>query len=623
MKIGNIERIVEAIHPDSLRASGIHRCPFCGTEALEIRPDGEHAHCRKEDREYYARDFLGFFQALRNSGKLPTLKPNPEPHKVVRFPGEGGESRPEAKSGKKSAPAQAELLLDCAADAELFHSPDDGRYAVVPVNGRRETWSIRSRGFRDWLCRRFYERCRKAPSAQAMQDCLGVLGAKARYEGEERETFIRVGVSNGKIYIDLADSAWRVIEIDSTGWKVIDRSPLMFRRAPGMLSLPEPVRGGSAKDLRPFVNAGDDAFRLIVAWLVHAISPRGPYPVLVIEGEQGSGKSQVARMLRSLVDPATAPLRTLPRDERDLAIAANNSWLLAFDNLSGLSKDMSDALCKVATGSGFATRQLYTDAEETIFSFIRPVLLNGIDRVCSRGDLLSRSIVVTLSYIPDAKRRPEAELRTRFEAVRPRILGALLDAVSTALRRLPDTKLDRLPRMADFAKWVAAAEASLPWKAGEFMRAYAGNQFEAVATAVEFDPAAVAIREFMNDRELWKGRAKELLDALESVTDERMRKLGKWPKSAESVGRRLRRIAPLLRGIGIIVTDGKDSDGVRGRFIRLEKEAQKLSQPSQKDSTIYNNCDLPATVESLEPSRNCRNGSKPSHELSQSTLWNC
>src|SRR5208282_5769943 len=159
---------------------------------------------------------------------------------------------------------------------------------------------------------------------------------------------------------------------------------------------------------------------------------------------------------RALIDPNTAPLRAFPREDRDLFIAASNAHVLAFDNVSGLPPWISDTLCRLATGGGFAVRELYTDQDEVLFDAARPVLLTGIEDLVARPDLADRAIFLTLEPIPDEQRLSEQELRAAFEIERPRILGALLDAVVTGLRMVPTTRLERLPRMADFALWATA-----------------------------------------------------------------------------------------------------------------------------------------------------------------------
>jgi hypothetical protein len=265
---------------------------------------------------------------------------------------------------------------------------------------------------------------------------------------------------------------------------------------------------------------------LVVAWLVAALFNRGPYSLLVLSGEQGSAKSTFAAILRALIDPNVAPLRTLPRDNRDMFISANNGHVLAFDNLSGLPDAVSDTLCRLATGGGFSVRQLYSDMDETLFEAARPIILNGIDDVVTRPDLADRSLVLTLAPIPGEHRRTEKELWEQFAPVRPLILCAILDGVVRALAMLPHTKLDRLPRMADFARIASAAETAY-WSAGTFMKAFDQNREAAVEDVVEADPVAMSIRDLISGNPDWHGTATELLDLLTSRSDRRQDLAGK------------------------------------------------------------------------------------------------
>ena len=380
-----------------------------------------------------------------------------------------------------------------------------------------------------------------------------MIEAKAHFDAPEREIYVRVGGLDGRLYLDLGDETWRAVEIDVTGWRVIDNPPVRFRRAAGMQPLPMPVRGGSVDALRSFLNLKTDTdFVLAVAWALACLRDRGPYPVIGLSGEQGSAKSTFSAILRALVDPNTAPLRALPREDRDLFIAASNGHVLAFDNVSGLPAWISDTLCRLATGGGFAVRQLYPDQDEVLFDASRPVILNGIEDIVTRPDLADRAILLTLEPIPEESRRPEAELWAAFELERPRILGALLDGVVEGLRRLPETRLPRLPRMADFAVWATACENAL-WPAGTFWSAYCGNRDEAVEGVIDADPVATAVRAVMATRSVWTGTASNLLGALVEVTDERVAKSKTWPDSPRTLAGRLRRAATFLRKIGIEV----------------------------------------------------------------------
>ena len=248
--------------------------------------------------------------------------------------------------------------------------------------------------------RRFFEATGGAPSSEALQSALNVIEAKAHFDGPERIVHIRVGGLDGRLYLDLGDETWRAVEIEASGWRVIDNPPVRFRRASGMKPMPIPVGGGSVATLRSFLNVQTDAdFVLVVAWALAVLRDRGPYPVMVLSGEQGSAKSTFAAILRALLDPNTAPLRALSREDRDLFIAASNGHVLNFDNVSGLPGWISDTLCRLATGGGFAVRQLYSDQDEVLFDAARPVILNGIEEIVARPDLADRALFLTLGFL--------------------------------------------------------------------------------------------------------------------------------------------------------------------------------------------------------------------------------
>jgi hypothetical protein len=491
-------------------------------------------------------------------------------------------------------PKHADILIQIAQSAELFHTADGTGFADLEINGHRETWPIRSKGFHEWLAHRFYEATQGAPSSEALQSALNVINATAHFDAPERTVHIRVGELDGRLYLDLSDAAWRAVEIDAAGWRVIDTPPVRFRRSSGMRSLPTPEPGGSVETLRSFLNVKSEAdFVLVVAWALAVLRDRGPYPILVLSGEQGSAKSTFSKILRALLDPNTAPLRALPREDRDLFIAARNGHVLAFDNVSGLPAWLSDTLCRLATGGGFAVRRLYTDQDEVLFDAARPVILNGIEEIVTRPDLADRALFLTLEPIPEERRRPEAELQAAFEDERPRILGALLDAVAAGLKHLPKTHLEKLPRMADFALWATACETAL-WSSGTFCSAYCGNRDEAVESVIDADPIAGAVRNLMTTRTLWTGTATGLLDELAGVVGDRAVKSKTWPSSPRGLTDRLRRAATFLRKIGIEIGYGRQGSA-RTRIIKItttqpyatpEKPGAQPSAPSASSAPM-------------------------------------
>lgn len=457
---------------------------------------------------------------------------------------------PDLDEDKKT---QAQLIMELTNDMEFFHSPDDEAYVRLFINGHYENWMVRSSNFRSLLAKLFYDRHKKPPGSAALKDAMSVLEGKAVHEGDERPIFIRVAEADGAIYLDLCNESWQVVRITAQGWNVIDHSPVIFKRSKTMAALPIPQPGGNIEQLRPFVNVKDiQDFMLVVAWLLSCLRDKYPFPILTIQGEQGSSKSTTTKVIRTLVDPATQPLLSFQDNERDIAIKANNTWVLAYDNLSGLSAKISDVLCKLSTGGGFSTRKLHTDDEEMIFNAMRPMILNGIDDIAKRPDLLDRALVLNLPAIDHDDRRTEKEFWEAFYLEQPYILGALCEATAGAMAQQGHVELTELPRMVDFAEWSAAAWEGNHWDFiyGDFMGMYQGNRQLAIEQGIDSDPFAEAIIRFMEDKSEWAGTPTETLNQLSPLVDYSITYSRAWP-APNKLRDRVRRIAPALRMKGI------------------------------------------------------------------------
>ena len=319
--------------------------------------------------------------------------------------------------------------------------------------------------------------------------------------------------------------------------------------------MPAPVQGGSLDELWSFINVRESDRPLVLAWLVQSLNFSGPYPIICLYGQQGAAKSTTAKLLRLLVDPNNAPLRAESKGTRDLVIAAKGNWCLAFDNLSKVSPELSDALCRLSTGGGFATRQLYTDSNEVVFDYKRPVILNGIEEVVTRLDLLDRGIVLYLPAIPKENRRTEKEFWKAFELVHPRIMGALFDAMAVGLRNLPNTNLASLSRMADFIELAHASEPAWGSVAGQFLPAYEENQQAIQRLPLDLSPIYDPLTKFLaaQGSKTWKGSATELLRRLANLVDSSVRSRSGWPANAQTLAGQLRRLVSSLEAVGILV----------------------------------------------------------------------
>lgn len=467
-----------------------------------------------------------------------------------------GTSRPKTP-GRRSS--QGQDLVALAASALLFHTPQGEAHATFEEGGHSETWPVRSSGFRDWLAARFFHKHDgETPSRHAMEEAVTNLEGCARRRGETREVYIRVAqLGNNRIFLDLCDPLWRAVEITADGWCVTEKPPVAFVRRRDMLPLPEPERGGTVDILRTHLNPGlsDGDWRLIAGFTVDLLRPRGAHPILAISGEQGSLKTTTLTRIRAVVDPHAVAPRRPPRNDRDIAVAVRNSYVICYQNLSTIPPALADMLCAVATGGGFGVRELYSDGEEALFCGTRPILYDGIPDLADRADFVDRCVHVTLPRVEDGVFMPDEAAAAAFEKDRPKLLGAFLDAASMPLRNLPTVQLP-WPRMASFAHWVVAAEPAMwPTMDGQslFMAAYGRNRADAMNSVLDGSSVVPALLAFFRARaEPWHGSIADLYSALSAWPDH-PRSTRDWPRSPKGLGNALCRVAPALRAKGLAI----------------------------------------------------------------------
>lgn len=396
---------------------------------------------------------------------------------------------------------------------------------------------------------------------------LGVLAANAadrigkvltaKLRGTPAVEFsLRVGHADGAVVLDLGRDDGTLVVITRDGWQLTSTSPVRFTRSSGMQSLPIPVAGGSIEDLGRHINVSAADLPLAVGWLLSAFMPPAPYPLLILNGEQGSAKTTTARVLRSVVDPHDTDLRPPFKSEDQLKAMLSQSMVLAFDNLSGITPTQSDVLCRLSTGSVIGSRKLYTDGDEFTVKAQKPVLINGISDLVTRSDLASRSISLQLPRIPDGQRRTSEDVARGFAAAHPFILGALLDGVSRALRDRDCLGPMELPRMADFVLWSTAAEAAFEWQRGTIRDAFLHNQREAGRDILDNDPIAPEIIAMVTQEGNFSGTLTDLHRKLDG-------RMAPCPVRLTALGKHITRIRSVLRDVGFDLDRGRGSGGTR------------------------------------------------------------
>jgi hypothetical protein len=447
--------------------------------------------------------------------------------------------------GRSGGDSQASRLVALALSRYRLVRGEDGRLYATELDGPAIAYGLRRGTLRSRLSSAYYDTCGQTPGGTALTDALCVLEGQAERTEPEPVALRAATAPGGRLVLDLGTPDGRCVLVGPGGWQLAERSPVLFRRSALTSPLPDPARGGSLDPLWDLVNVDAAGFRLIVAWLVAALLPDMPHPILTLTGEQGTAKSTAARLAVCLVDPSPAPLRTPPTEMRSWAAAASASWVVALDNVSSIPAWFSDTLCKAVTGDGIVERALHTDDDINVLTFRRCIALTTIDAGRLAGDLAERLLPVELARIPAGQRRPDAEIAAAYDSVRPAVLGALLDLTARVLAALPGVRLAELPRMADFARVLAALDQVCGWTT---LADYTAAAAEANQAVLESSPVAEAIMDLIGRGGAWQGTPGELLDRI--TPDQRPRD---WPRNARALSGQLARLAPALRANGIAI----------------------------------------------------------------------
>lgn len=474
---------------------------------------------------------------------------------------------------KDQGPSQAQILVEIAEKRFRMLMGADGQPYAVLIDGPAVVMPLsKGGGLRTRLAKLYTDHTGgKVPTSSALSDALTVLIGRAE-ECDPEPVELRVGrLASGAIVIDLGTVEGHAVVVEPGTWRLVQRSPLLFRRSQVMRKLPIPVEPGTGTldGFRALLNVGDEGWQLVVGWLVAALIPDIPHPMVVLSGLAGAGKSDATKMLVRLIDDTHTPTRAIPKDGLDgWGITAYAHWVIGLDNLSTIPAWFSDALCRTVTGEGIEKRSLYTDMDVTALSFMRPMVANGIEMGDPAGDLAERSIPIELERIAPEARRKETDVWADFAAAHPAALGALLDLLAKVLHKLPTIKLDRLPRMADFAEVLAALDAVTGWDSLSAYERAVSSANEAVVTSDVLATAVVALAE---QHGTWAGSASQLWDQLTPRDP-----FGKpapadksWPKSPAALSGKLKRVIPALASEDVAISFERDTGHGRGRSIRI------------------------------------------------------
>ena len=484
--------------------------------------------------------------------------------------GTPGTARDDDSAAKETTQAQMLITIIESSGVKFFQSDNGDVYAAIFVNNHAEVWTLNGKNFSTWASGVFYKSTGIVLRKDTIQQAISIFEAKAKFDSPETITLhTRVAGNSVAIWYDLTNPDWQTVKVIADGWELVDNSPILFKRHGHQTAQVIPRRNGDVRKILRHINlAGYKT--LFLCWLISCFVPGIPHTMAIFHGEKGAAKTTITALTKMLIDPSALDNITMPKDFNNLILALQKHWYLPFDNVSSISTETSDALCRAISGSGIQQRKLYTDSDDIVYTFMRCLAINGINNVATRPDLLDRSILIELERIAEADRRELSEVLSAFEADRADILGGIFNTLSKAMAIYPTVKLGSLPRMADFTRWGYAIGEALGGLGQEFLDQYTHNRKVQNDEVIASDPVATLLVDFMRERESWTGRFVELFNDLYDLRDTlgKSIKFKTFPPDPTRLSKWIRGILSNLEAVGLNIEMQTKRDGCHITIVR-------------------------------------------------------
>jgi hypothetical protein len=448
-------------------------------------------------------------------------------------------------------------------DFDVFLGSDGYPYALPDDIGNLTVLRLGTKAGDAFLRERGYQRGRILKTPE-VRDASDTLIAHAELSRDIRDVWVRVAPYEDGFEIDLGDANHTRVRVTANRVEVLTSgSKTLFWRPPTQRPLPAVPEEGNIGLWRKYVNLHATEQILLETLMVYVIAhPKlstTVYVILLLLGPQGAGKSVLTRLIQALIDPSGVGLQILPRNPRDLGIAAPQAHLLCYDNSREIPELMSDNLCLTSTGGSINTRRLYTDSDQVTLQLRVAVLLNSLHPILDQPDLAQRCLPLTLQPIDARNRRSEKDLMAEFEADRPAIFRGLLDRAAAILAELPNGAPMQPERMAEFSAWLSAAERVDGAPPGVYEDQYARVLTAGMRDALLENPLAAAVMGLLEGRKdhAWSGTPAELLEVLECHVSRRMTYSPAWPRTPSALSKRLLALSGGLARQGVEIEFGR------------------------------------------------------------------
>lgn len=470
--------------------------------------------------------------------------------------------------------------------SELWTDEHGNPYITIINKKHKENWAIYSRRFKNFITRIFYEESGEVPNSQQLKTFQDIFAARAQFDGNKYDTYLRCAKLNDSLYIDLCKDDWSVLKITKDKIEEIE-SDIKFKRFNHMKELNYDLKA-SESDLDlifKYVNIENEKDKLLFK-IDCILQPIANIPRVIdnFHGSAGSGKTFASNCKRRLIDPSSMGTLSLSKDKTELIQKLSHHYICFFDNVRKISQEYSDIFCRATTGDAFSKRELYTDDEDIIYKLKRKLGFNGINVVGEEPDFLDRGITYELSRIPKKERKKEEDMLKEFEQDQPIITGSIFKILQKTLNKIKEINIEELPRMADYCFWGEAAAQVI----GEKEKVFTTTYFEKIGAlskeALETNPVGLCLLEFMMNNDFFEGTASELLRTLIEYADKlKIETKYYFPKAPNVLTRRINEIQANLDEEGIKVEYDKTG---KQRLIRIyPKKSVETNESSLKDKS--------------------------------------
>jgi len=454
---------------------------------------------------------------------------------------------------------------------ELWRDEHGISYATIINNYHKENLKIYSRNFKNFITKIIYEDSNKVPNSNQIKSLQDIFSAKAQFEGEQHQTYLRCARFENVIYIDLCRQDWRILEITESDIRIVE-SNIKFKRFNHMKELLFD-KNSEKEDLNlilKYCKIENERDKLLFKCdCILQIIPDIPRAIDIYFGSPGSSKTNSMKTKKKIIDPSSMDSLSLPKDKNELIQQLSHHYICAYDNIRRINNEFSDLFCRVVTGDSFSKRELYTDDEDIIYSLKRKLMFNGINVCGEEPDFLDRSITYELSRIPKKERKKESILISEFEKDQPKITGATFKILQKTLSKIKEIEIKELPRMADYCFWGEAVSQVF----GENPKAFTINYFDKIGNlskeALEANPVGLSLLEFLKENNEFEGTASDLLGKLKQKAEELKINLKYFPNAPNSLTRRINEIKANLEEEGIKIE--YDARGKQRKIIIFSK----------------------------------------------------